>query len=449
MPKKIIQDIISSRRPQKQDFHEGNDEGKRKYFSRRPKGEDGGEDSSAAPRIRLGRRGLRIAKGELHGSFPKIVLWIIAAGAFVFFLFVLLSMFSGTVIEVVPMQTRVSLGGNFTANKNAAEGELQFKLIMLESEATLDIPATEEKEVERKAKGTIVIYNAYSSKSQTLIKNTRFENPDGKIYRINKSIRIPGTTVSGGNIVPGNIEVTVYADFPGEEYNIGLTDFTIPGFKGDPRFKKFYARSKTPMIGGFSGIVKTVSLEDTAEASRTLQNSLKEVLLEQARSQVPENFILYDKAVFFRWDETKGTKVETTEDSVEIVEKGTLYGIILEKDELSAHIAKNTVASYDGGAVSIKEVGELEFNVSNKNGFDPEENSEFDFTLSGPVNIVWKIDKTALVRDLVGIQKRDFLNVIEKYTNIKRAEATIRPFWKRTFPENAERITIRIIEEAS
>lgn len=45
----------------------------------------------------------------------------------------------------------------------------------------------------------------------------------------------------------------MYADGYGTEYNSAETDFTIPGFKGTPREKSFYARSKGTITSGFIG----------------------------------------------------------------------------------------------------------------------------------------------------------------------------------------------------
>jgi len=378
------------------------------------------------------------SRSDLHES-SRFVIWSIAAGVTIFFLFVLLSFFSGTVVEVSPLQKIVTIDENFTANKKSEENILSFKLVVLENSFSKEIPATIEKELNRKASGNIMIYNAYSSKSQKLVKRTRFETPDGKIYRIDKPVVVPGTTVQEGKIIPGSVEVVVYADIPGEEYNIELTDFTIPGFKGDPRFEKFYARSKTSMIGGFSGIVKTASADDIKKVREDLQNSLKETLLSQA--QIPGDFILYDDAVFFTFD-VSDTQTETTKNSTEITEVGKLYGVIFNKDELSKHIAQNTIASYRGSDVIVQKLEDLEFSFLDKNDFNPTESETIDFNLSGSTSVIWKIDEIKLAADLAGRDKQDFLSIIEQYPNIQTFKATIRPFWKKTFPENSEDITI-------
>ena len=53
---------------------------------------------------------------------------------------------------------------------------------------------SEPKEVNQKAQGELTVYNNYSEAPQILIKNTRFQTEDGKIFRIGDSITVPGKT---------------------------------------------------------------------------------------------------------------------------------------------------------------------------------------------------------------------------------------------------------------
>jgi len=436
MSKRILQDVVTSSSPQSGRRVRESDT-KKKIDSR----------SELDVRMPSSNR-IQMDSDTDNGStgFSKFAIWGVAAAAVLFLLFVLLQFFSGTVVEVVPMQKNVTIDANFIAYKKAEESDLSFKLITLERSQSGEVTATGEKDIERKASGDIIIYNSYSSNSQKLIKRTRFETPDGKIYRINKSVVVPGTTVQNGKIIPGSIEVTVYADIPGDEYNIDLTDFTIPGFKGDPRFDKFYARSKTIIGDGFSGTIKVASPEDVSDVKEDLQNSLKETLSTQAHSQVPGDFILYNNAVFFSFDDVKNQE-ETKKDTINVTEKGTLYGVLFNKKELSKHLASNSVSTYDGSDVLATGLEELKFNVIDSDQFDPTVDTELKFTILGPTKIIWDVNETALVRDLVGVSKVDFLNVIGGYPNIQRAEAILKPFWKKVFPENSEDITIRKIDQ--
>ena len=177
---------------------------------------------------------------------------LMLASVFIIILFLLSSfLFTGAQIVVFPKHEKVVVNGDFIASTDKALSSLSYEIMTLELSQSRTVAATGREEVSLKASGKIVIYNDYNTAKQRLIRNTRFETPLGLIYRINESIVVPGQTVEGGKTIPGSIEVTIYADEPGENYNIGLTDLTIPGFKGAPQFEHFYARSKSSLTGCF------------------------------------------------------------------------------------------------------------------------------------------------------------------------------------------------------
>ena len=154
------------------------------------------------------------------------------------------ALFSGAKVIITPKQNRTLIDVSSVAVLDGSAEELSYEIMTIEETSSKKIAATGREEIEEKASGRIVIFNDFNTSSQRLIKNTRFETSEGLIYRINKSVVVPGQKTEDGEKVPGSVEVTVYADEAGEGFNIGLMDFTIPGFKGSPRFAKFYARSK-------------------------------------------------------------------------------------------------------------------------------------------------------------------------------------------------------------
>ncbi|MCR4306767.1 MAG: hypothetical protein NUV42_02240 [Candidatus Yonathbacteria bacterium] len=387
----------------------------------------------------------RFIIGEKH-SGPRLLVWSAAFFAALVLVFSFFSLFTGATITVTPKQDEGAIEGEFSAYKEVAAGELAFDVMILAKEEGKDIPATKERQVERKASGNIVVYNKHSGAAQPLIKNTRFEAPSGKIYRIKESVSIPGTKVLEGEIVPGSLEVTVYADEPGESYNIGLSDFTIPGFKGSPQYENFYARSKTEMTGGFSGVVKYPSEEDIKVAREELQNTLKEQLMTEANVQKPDNFILYEDGIFISYAGEEKIE-ETSSNTARVTERATLNGVIFNKDELAKFIAKNALQNrYDGSAVTIPNMDQITFNIVDKESASPFDKS-IAFSLSGTVHIIWTVDEEGLKAALVGKPKKglQFQEVLAAFPYIERAEASIKPFWKRTFPSNVDKIHINQI----
>src|SRR3989304_648431 len=152
--------------------------------------------------------------------------WIAIGIALLILMFTALSLFDGATLAYVPKSQAVSFDDDSYTARKAGEGNLLFSVIKLSGEKGLEAPASGEKGVERKASGTIIVYNT-NTIEQRLRATTRFETPDGKIYQAPDAITIPGKKVAGGKENPGTLEVVVYAERSGKEFNIGLPDFTL------------------------------------------------------------------------------------------------------------------------------------------------------------------------------------------------------------------------------
>jgi hypothetical protein len=140
-----------------------------------------------------------------------------------------------------------------------------------------------------KSSGALVVFNNFSSASQVLVRRTRFRTPDGLVFRTTKRIEVPG--IADGK--PGSIEVEVEADEPGDKYNIGLTDFSIPGFEGSARFDKFYGRSKTEMTGGAIGEGKIVGEKEASDLLSQLSSDIQDEYASLLGNSIPNNYMRF------------------------------------------------------------------------------------------------------------------------------------------------------------
>ena len=174
---------------------------------------------------------------EEGGGLVRWWPWLLGTVVIIVAGVLLLNYFAGATVTIVPKHETTTMDERFTAIKNATGADLPYAIMSTTTSLSIEVPATGEKTVTTKASGKIVVYNEQTV-AQRLIKNTRFESPTGKIYRINDSITVPKASISGGKTTPGSLEVTVYADEAGPEYNIAPTDFTLPGLKSSPTFKK-------------------------------------------------------------------------------------------------------------------------------------------------------------------------------------------------------------------
>lgn len=379
---------------------------------------------------------------ENRGS--RFGLWVIALLALAGLGLALSLLFSGAKITVFPKQQDILVSATFTAVSDPLTGELGYEVMTLSKTETLVVPATGKETASLNASGRIVVFNDYNTASQRLIKNTRFETVDGLIFRIRDSVTVPGQSVKNGVTVPGSIEVTVYADEVGNDYNIGLTDFTIPGFKGSPRFEGFFARSKTAMTGGFVGTRLTVDPVVLEEKKVEIRAKIREQLLAEAFLQKPDGFQLYESGVFIEFESLPNQ--DRGDEAIEIVEKATLYGIIFDEQGFARHIARNTLAGFDEERVRLKDPTALIITIEDREN-QPWEQDTIRVSVQGNTTVIFVFNEDTLRADLAGRSKDALTTVLSGYPSIDRAEAVVRPFWKRSFPEADDIKIVEMLDE--
>lgn len=407
---------------------------KKKYAEPESKNLD--ENISEGPEEVLSRHSTPYKK-----ETPKYVLWGIVLVSVLVLVFAITSLFSGATVTLVPKQQYITVNGSFMATQSTEDGPLNYQMVQISDTVSQVVESDSVQEVEQKARGSIVIFNAHSSASQTLIEQTRFETPDGKIYRIQEEITVPGQNTVNGETVPGQIEVTVYADQPGDAYNIGLTEFTIPGFKGDSRFENFYARSKTPMTSGFIGTKPVVDEETEERVSRELQQTLQDRLTSELQNRIAGKILIPENGTFFTFEPLPAT--QNNNGGVEVVLKGTLSAVGF----TTAAVAE-AILTQAGGAtnnpVRIQNVEEISINLENAESFNIQNDQEIRVQMSGDAHLVWQFDEQVIKNELAGNKKSYLSTIPQSYESVDRAKAVIRPIWNRSFSSNPEDITIKI-----
>ncbi len=182
-----------------------------------------------------------------------IVLFVVIVGGAIG----LSAMLGKTELTVYPEHREPNISAEFTAYPDKRDNALSYEIMTIESTSESQVKASGQQQVEEQAKGRIEIIKTTPG-AERLIKNTRFRSANGLIFRIQESVVVPGAVKdSSGASVPGTIQVEVFADESGEEYNLAAgTKFDIPGFEEngfDDLHKAITAVNREPLQGGFSG----------------------------------------------------------------------------------------------------------------------------------------------------------------------------------------------------
>jgi hypothetical protein len=333
--------------------------------------------------------------------------------------------FAGAQVKVTPTANGVYVSSDFTAT--AGGGDLPFEIITVEKTAGTPVPAESTEVANDPASGKIVISNGQSS-AQTLIKNTRFEAPNGLIYRIQDSVTIP----AGSPTSPGTLEVTVFADAGGDTYNIGPTTFTVPGLKGSPAFDLVTAKSNGPMTGGFSGERASVS-QPTREAQDTKNRAALETSLKEGMEEaLPAGYILVPGASFVSYTPMPDTAGK--DNTVTVTTKGTMTAVVFPQGALAKSIAYKVVGSYAGQPISIPEASGLVLKSSIEGA--PVGQDTFTFNLTGNTTLVWDVDPTRIAGAVAGKSRDAAESILQSFPEVASATLVLRPFWSNTFPDD-------------
>ncbi len=298
-------------------------------------------------------------------------------------------------------------------------------------------------QVSHKAVGTIQIYNAYSSRPQSLVATTRFTAPNGKVYRLDKGVTVPGATMSNGQLVPASIQANVTADQPGVDYNISTTTrFRIPGFQNTPKYNGFYADSVGPFTGGFVGVMSVPTASDLTSARANAQDTLNQALEAKLILKMPpnENFVTSSARIAVTSEDissspnSQGQYTITEYGQIEMFgfkESDVLFALAVEvqsgqSDHLYLHDYSanysNAQPDFKNGTMSVS----LNFSSNWVQPAQPFDVSNFQTRAEG-------LDDSALK------------TLIFSLPGIKTADVKFWPFWVRGVPQNTSKIHVDVV----
>lgn len=299
-------------------------------------------------------------------------------------------------------------------------------------------PASGKKNVERKATGEIVIYNNFSSAPQNLIATTRFITPDGKIYRLNNTVTVPGAENRSGKLIPSSIRAAVTADKAGEEYNLSPgVKFRIPGFEGTAKYEGFYGELKDSISGGFIGESSLPSEEDLKRAKEDAEKSLEEVIKTQLLFNLPPEVKVLNNAYEFRVSDTKINEVADESGKFTITVFGEAKLVGFREPELVEVIGRGLIGK-SGDDFKVEDY-ELDYGSPALNA---------DGSLSVPIKFksVWAriFDVDRFKKEAAGKNKVSLQALVFSTPGIERGEARLWPFWVKRVPQDTDRIIVDV-----
>ncbi|MBI2054600.1 MAG: hypothetical protein HYT39_00675 [Candidatus Sungbacteria bacterium] len=298
--------------------------------------------------------------------------------------------------------------------------------------------ATGKKFIKENARGKIIISNAYSSQPQVLVTGTRFEGLEGKIFKLEKGLTVPGAKVNNGEIVPNVIEATVIAAEPGAEYNIGPTNFKLPGFKGTPKYQAFTAKSEADFQGGFNGEAAVATESDIAKASERVTSELYNFLKNALQAKIPEGFLVIEGARDIAITSVVPPPVGTPGEKFSVTAAGRVRALAFRPVDEGNFIAASFSTSTPYTLVpenSVINHSSINFDLNKR---------QLSLTLSGNAALGARVDYDKLKNDLAGKSKDEIKQKLDTSPGISSYELKFFPFWLTGAPRDPEGVRITI-----
>lgn len=379
------------------------------------------------------------------GFFAKVAIILLAIfGTIYFFTF-------RVEIEIWPKTEAIELEKSFVVDAteevlNSVLPGTIFETDFFEEIRTFS--ATGIETANTKATGTVIIHNKHWDHNQPLIQGTRFETPDGKIFRATDGVIVPGRQYEGGVIIPGEVEIEVIADKAGREYNIDPTKFTLPGLKGAPSFEGVTAISKEPMIGGAIGERTVVSAEDIEKAREEVLQALLEQGQSILKSEKGDEFLFDDASQFSYNIEAEEISARPSEEAKQFTVKirARINAFTFKKSDLRSLLKRSILTEVDtikdNGLESSKEIYEdsLSFTYRLENIDWEKGTASLQIEFIG--EIYSPISQSRLKDIAMGKSITDLEAFLENQAFIRKAVIKFKPFGVGAIPDNTERIKI-------
>jgi len=348
-------------------------------------------------------------------------------------------------IEIIPKAEELSQNLNILVDKGIskpddAQNKVPAQLIKLDKKDSREFPATGQRQVNEKARGTITVYNEYSSSPQSLVEKTRFEAENGKVFRTTKTVVVPGAKIVDGKIMASSINVEAVADQPGSDYNIAGGRFSIPGFSGTPKFNAFYGRSDKGFSGGASGLMKVVSQDDFDKAKAQFGEELKLALDKEFKTQIPSGLKMLDAALkedLFSVESSVG--VGQPGDNFTLTIKAAANVLLFDEKDILTVIEKK-VKDKSG----IKEEIELKLDKIEYQLVGLPDFSRGQMNLLVKLNgkMVWPIGVEEIKKAIIGKGERAMRDYFAQHSEVAEVKVSFWPFWVKSVPVNLDKIKI-------
>lgn len=338
-------------------------------------------------------------------------------------------------VEVTTAATRYSI-------ENQGKIILPGELLRATQNMQMTFKANGKEAVKERARGILTVHNSFSSTPQIFIAKTRFESPNGKIFRTEKQITIPGSRVQNGKVIPSSVDIEVVADEPGEAYNIPPSSgWKVPGLKGTPKYNVFYGENTKPISGGAVGEHLSATDEDKKNAEIAITAALKDSLQAQMVVLLSDKFKTPEEGMLFQITKKEFQYPSGDPENFVLYAEGEMKQFAFNEETLKEAILKKIRKTISGDILMKAE----NFNISYSLLQPIFDDEKLTLSVSGNTTFVPDINTEELKNELRGKTRSEMQQIIYSIQGLENAQTSLEPkwaFWLGNVPKNERRIFI-------
>ncbi|MEX1112882.1 MAG: baseplate J/gp47 family protein [Patescibacteria group bacterium] len=326
-----------------------------------------------------------------------------------------------------PFKAEVPVRFSTTAPQaDAEENVVPAKTIEVTREGSLEARATGRSIGGESARGEITVVNELN-RNQPLVIRTRFQAPDGRLFRSQSGIVVPAG---------GTTTVQVVADEGGTDGNLPAdTRLSIPGLRSTTAV---YGQIEEPLTGGTDADSTTISREDIDRARTQLGQHLAREGLEEAENRTAVDHVVNPEvAAVTVLDSEADPDVGASAERFTISGRARITYFSYEEDVLERVLDGDLEAKIPGGTNLVDERSET-FRVKERSAAQLSTLLVVDtFTASG-------ISAERIARDIAGKSKEEAERIIRETGKATGATVDLSPFWVRSVPGDAGKVRVRL-----
>ena len=375
-----------------------------------------------------------------RGAVFFLILLVLVVGIFGLFFFAKIE------IEIWPATELLTLEKEITIDPKAEKSDFEkgiFSANIFETQKSdsREFSATGKFLKKEKARGILTVYNGYSASPRSLIPS-RFISADGKLFWSTKKVIIPGATYEKGKLIPGKVEIEVQAAEPGEEYNIEPSTFALPALAGSPLYTTVYAKSFSPMAGGFIGQVSQVTKEDLEKAKNILIEEAENKGKEFLKETLPKDFVLVEQTISQQILEAKssvevGAEAESFNEQVKV----KLEGLGFKKSELDEFVREIISLNIKEDKKFQEKSIEINYSVLSLPSTTFLEKVVLGLKIK--TKVYSDINEEGLKKALLGKSLKETKLFLDNLKGIERIEVKSWPFFGKKIPEDMNKVKLR------